>query len=421
MLKDVALVLRGSIVAQAIGFLFLPLLARLLAPEAFGNLQLFASILTLMLVFSTLRYEVAILRARDGRRLAAVVRLCLMLTLAMTLVFAAATAVIWAGWLAIPAPPFPLWLLLLSFVFASLGATLGLLVTRLRAFRTSGNAKIVQSIAYVGTAVPLAAGWSGGSTLILADAAGKLVNVLFLLGWARRHAPGLWGRVPRRDLRRVAARYREYPSISVPGTLLNTLGAVLSPFMMFAVFSADQAGYFGLVDRTLALPLALVTVSVAQVYTGQFANDLRTPGKSLQADFNALVRNMALLGAGPLVVGVLAAPALFEFAFGPEWRTAGEYAQLLTPTFFLILVSSPTNMVLTVLGHQRLQMVWEAGRLIAQVALWSAVLHFGLSPYAAVLGHSVILGGFSLAYLLLARHMVIRSDARRNAARGARA
>src|SRR5438132_12681156 len=122
MLKDVALVLRGTVIAQVIGFLALPLLSRLLAPEAFGNLQLFTSILTLMLVFSTLRYEIAILRARDGRRLAAVVRLCLLLILASTLVFGAAVALVWAGWLGIPQPPFPLWLLLLSFAIASVGA-----------------------------------------------------------------------------------------------------------------------------------------------------------------------------------------------------------------------------------------------------------------------------------------------------------
>jgi O-antigen/teichoic acid export membrane protein len=422
MLKDVALVLRGSIVAQVIGFLALPLLSRLLAPEAFGDLQLFNAVLTLMLVFGTMRYEVAILRARDGRGLAAVVRLCLVLTLVATLIFGVVMAVFWEGWLPwLPTPPFPVWLLLASFMVASVGAILGLLVTRLRAFRTSGYAKIVQSSVNITAAISLAAAYGGGATLIIADAVGKLANVLFLLGWAQRHTVGLWRRVSQRDLRRMASRYREYPQVNVAGNWFNVLGAVLSPFMMYTVFSSELAGYFGLVDRTLALPLALITASVAQVYTGRFAADLRDTGKSLQADFDALVRNMALLGAGPLVVGLLTAPALFEFVFGPEWRTAGEYAQILGPTFFLILISSPTNMVLTVLGHQALQMAWEMGRLAGQVAMWSAVLYFDLSPHTAVLGHSIVLGSSSLAYLLVARHMVIRSDAKRNAARGAEA
>ena len=45
MLKNTLTVLRGTVVAQAIGFMALPILTRLFTPEAFGQLQLYQSAL----------------------------------------------------------------------------------------------------------------------------------------------------------------------------------------------------------------------------------------------------------------------------------------------------------------------------------------------------------------------------------------
>ena len=53
--------LRGTVAAQLVGLLALPLLARWFAPEAFGVLQAMQSVLALLLVVSAGRMEIAIL------------------------------------------------------------------------------------------------------------------------------------------------------------------------------------------------------------------------------------------------------------------------------------------------------------------------------------------------------------------------
>ena len=84
MIRDIATVMRGTVIAQAIGFAALPILSRMFMPEAFGHYQLFISLLTLLLVFPTLRYEVALLRASGAREFRALAQLCLILILVVT-------------------------------------------------------------------------------------------------------------------------------------------------------------------------------------------------------------------------------------------------------------------------------------------------------------------------------------------------
>ena len=84
MLRGILAVLSGAIVSQAIGIGALPLLARLYSPEAFGALQIYMSAIGVLMMFTTLRYEVAILLPEDRTELAHLVWLCVVLNVALT-------------------------------------------------------------------------------------------------------------------------------------------------------------------------------------------------------------------------------------------------------------------------------------------------------------------------------------------------
>ena len=64
--SNVFRVLRGSLVAQAIGFAALPLLSRLYEPSAFGAVQAIVSVVTVLLIVSSLRLELALLSVEDN-------------------------------------------------------------------------------------------------------------------------------------------------------------------------------------------------------------------------------------------------------------------------------------------------------------------------------------------------------------------
>ncbi len=118
MLKNSFIALQGTIIAQGIGFLFLPVLTRLYTPAAFGTYQLYMSVLMLLLVVASLRYEIALLTAEKDGEERAVLRLCLSLNLLAAILTLVVSTIILAShpdWLKVPEPV--LWLLSVS-VFA---------------------------------------------------------------------------------------------------------------------------------------------------------------------------------------------------------------------------------------------------------------------------------------------------------------
>ena len=81
----------------------------------------------------------------------------------------------------------------------------------------------------------------------------------------------------------------------------------------------------------------------------------------------AKIGNMAK-GLGSLrLVFFFLAPWLFPFVFGQKWKMAGEYAQILTPMFFLKFITSPLSSMYIIAQKQRLE-------LIGQIFLFSSVL-----------------------------------------------
>ena len=178
--------------------------------------------------------------------------------------------------------------------------------------------------------------------------------------------------------------------MSVPGTLINVVGGILTPLMIYATFDANASGQYALLERSLSLPLGLVIVSVSQVFTSQFAASFRTDrGQAIHA-FNKIVKVMALAGMAPVLLLVLAGPTLFALLFGEQWRTAGELARVMAPAYWSMLVVGTVNMVVTVVGYQKTQTAWEIIRLASMVALWLMVPRLGLSLGQAVLGHAAV-------------------------------
>ena len=157
-----------------------------------------------------------------------------------------------------------------------------------------------------------------------------------------------------------------------------------------------------MVERGLTIPIALIITAVSQVYMAGFAEAVRNPAQSAPAQFRKVVVGMAWLGVLPVFLLLAFGPIIFTTAFGPQWEVAGEFARILAPAYWLLLISGAVNMTIMLLGRQKTQMAWEVGRLVAMLALWTAVPLLGLSAMTAVILHSLVTSGSCVAYLAMA-------------------
>jgi teichuronic acid exporter len=406
MIRNVFTVMRGTVIGQGLGLLVLPLLTRLYDPTAFGHFQLYQSATVVLVVFVSLRFEVALLRAGEGSELHATLALCIL----STLVTASALSLAWAGvairWPQIYAmcPVSPL-LLGPAIVLIGIFQFLGYLVTREQLYGVSANSKVTQAGSYalfasVFGVLRLSLG------LIVADILSRLVASIVLLQAMRRMGFRGLRELNPSDLTAAAYKFREFPLITVFGGLINSAGAVLTPIMIYTKFSPAISGQFALVERAISFPIAMLVGAISQVYMANFAKAVRSNPDQVIAQFRSLLRMLVLVGAMPALIGFFIGPPLFSIVFGQEWRVAGDLARIMIPAYLIIFIYGGVNMTLMLLGRQVLQTIWEIFRLGCMLVFWGFFVRPGMSVNTVVTMHALILGGVSLTFLVLAEYGV---------------
>ncbi len=403
MVRDVGTLMRGTLIAQGIGLLLLPVISRLYTPAAFGAFGFYQAAILLLTVIACMRYDQAILTAADEKEAVALFQLCAVVGAVMALLLLVPVAVMDRLGVArqVSGALSPYWLVPGMFI-SGLTLAANAALTRLADFKGAAASKMTQAAAnsatslMVGLTVP-----GGGPGLILADQIGKLGAV----GVAIARLPAGLAPLLRVDLAALAAlarRFGDFPRLSVLGGLMNNGGSFLTPALIYWLYGASTAGQFALVDRTVSLPLGLVIITFSQAFSSHYARLLREDARAAVPYFAALIRMAALAGLAPLALALVLSPVAFPLIFGAQWREAGIYAQLLAVMYYSSLVVGPVNTALVVAGKLRWQLGWELARLILLVAMWGAVVVLGYGPLWALGGYALVSTLVNFAYIWLA-------------------
>jgi O-antigen/teichoic acid export membrane protein len=370
--RHVLTLLTGTGLAQLIALAASPLLSRLFAPEDFGVFALFQSVVALLAILATGRYELAIVLPEsddDGWQL-------LLLALAITAGVTGLSLLVVAlggGWIAQASghaslAPW-LYLLPLSVALTAVVNTLGCWSNRRRQYTQLAGNRVVQSAGGVAATVGLgAAGWAAPG-LLLGGALGQSIAAA-LLGWQAR---GDARPVDRPRARALAQQYLNFPRINLPHALLDALQASALLAVMGAAFGSQVLGWYAFALRIARTPLAMLGASIGQVFQ-QRAAQLWNEGGDLAGLARSTSSKLALF-ALPFVALMLFAPDLFAWAFGAEWREAGAQARLLTPWMVLSFLTSPLSQLPLVVGQQgwalAFGVAYQVSMLLPYVLAWA--------------------------------------------------
>ncbi len=358
--SDVFKLVSGTAVAQVIGILTAPLLSRLFAPEAFGIAALFTSVVAVIGVFTTMRYERAIMLPATDEEAANLVGV----SLTITLIISALTAVL--IWVAkdpllriLNAPELAPYLPLtaLGAFFSSVIVTLNYWHSRLKRFGRMSVVRITNSVVTTTTTIAVGyAGYVSGGSMIGARLTGQAVAMGVLGGQIWKADNGLFRSAINKEMMLSGIkRYRKFPFYTTWATLLNTVSWQLPTFLLSAYFSTEIVGFYSLGFRIVQLPMSLIGRSISQVFF-QRTSEANHQG-SLAALVESTFRQLTLLGLFPMILLSFIGADLFAVFFGPTWREAGIYLQILSPWAFVWFISSPLSFLGTVFEKQEFSLL----------------------------------------------------------------
>jgi O-antigen/teichoic acid export membrane protein len=369
LLKNIFTVLSGSILAQALGLLALPVLTRLYSSHDFGRFQVYFSCLNVLMMVAALRYELALLvvpeQSAYEKLLKSIVRVAggvfIIFTLAVV-VFGATLDEKFMHHSGV------VYVLPVALLIAGFFQTMTYLPMRNRNYSVSAVAKVIQSAVYVFSAFIFAWSHVMAFGLIVADLSSRLVSAFAIVKKTPETLRILTARISGDDLRETLVQFQKYPMITFPGTLISALSAALIPLVFASFFGLEMAGQYALVDRFILAPVAILAGAIMQVFTGELSENARSNPERLNQTFRRAVVLLAAISILPCVLGYYMAPALVPFVFGSKWMLAGQLCSLAMPVAFVSFVSAPVTMTIVICQRQLIQFSWELFRFAVMLA-----------------------------------------------------
>ena len=347
--------LSATILGQILGILVMPLLSRLYTPADFGIYQLFFSVVALTASFSCFSYSSAINLPEKHGDAANIVMLSVffvLITAVVTTVFLRVCSVYIDQVLNTPDLSSYILLLPLAIIFNSVAYVLGFWLSRREKFGIIAKGNLFSSV--TGKTVSVGLGILSPSPLGLIT--GTIVNdATIVLIFLRRIMADLhfFKEVSYDRIKQLAIRYKKFPQYELPAKLAGAAAIQCIPFMLAFFFSPVIVGFYAMSVLIINLPLKLVGNSFSSVFYQKICAEKNLTGNLKNIVQSVHTRLISIGMFGCLVVMIIG-PELFSFVFGDAWLTAGRYAQILMPGFFVMFISVPLLSIINVTEKQEI-------------------------------------------------------------------
>jgi O-antigen/teichoic acid export membrane protein len=372
--RNVAILASGTAIAQAIPIAISPILTRIYSPSDFGMAALYFSIVSILAVVVTGRYEQAITLPIEDEDAVAIsfftVKISIIISFALYIpifLFGQSIAEALGNQDLTP------WLYLLpvTLIVTTLFSVIQFWLNRKSQYRDMAQNRVANS-AYISITTVLFGLMKNTGGMILGGTLGKLFASLFILKKVKSSYSDLLNKNCREKENAVARTYIKHPKQLAPAGLIGVIAQQLPIFIISNSFAAAATGFYSLAYRLVSLPTELIAKAIGDVYRQKIADAYNKKGdfRSIYLKTLGLTSSIAIL---PFSLLYLVAPDLFGIVFGKEWRVAGEYAQILVVSSFFQFVFTPLDKGAVVVGATTYVFIWNILRfaLYTLLAIWT--------------------------------------------------
>ena len=344
----------GTTIAQGILFLIVPILSRLYSDELFGLYFVFMSIVMILKVITTLRFELAIILPKEDKDAVNLVFLTLSINLIVSILLAMLVFLFhdfFNSLLGEKNLGKYLYLIPISTFLTGFYETFNYWNNRIKKYKNISYSKILKSTS-VGS-WNIVFGFSGFKNfgLIPGQIFGLFISGLFLFITSIKEISKLIKYV---SFKRTVFLIKKYKNIPQFNTLINLLVNVSNevPILMLTnYFGASTVGLYGMANRIIASPSELISKSVGQVFF-QKASEIFNNNGDLHSFLKKTYWNMLKIALLIFIPALIISPSL-KYILGVEWLQTGYYAMLIIPLFFLKFMNNPVSSVFVILNQQK--------------------------------------------------------------------
>ncbi len=409
-LKAISLLVGGTVFAQGLAILALPVLTRIYSPTDFSLFAVYTSLIMIISVASCLRFEIAIPIPEEKSEAVNLVVLSFLSNLLISLLLLIIVALFHQQIIQILGQSeFSglIWLVPVGVFFLGVYNTFQYWATRQKQFKTIAKTRITQSIFGVTTQVSLGIlgffsfGLIVGQIVKVSAGIGKLIkNFLY-------DSAGILKKISFFSLKKTFIKNDKFPKFSTLEALANTAGVQLPIIFIASKVGGGEAGYLMLAMQVMAIPIAFIGSAVSQVYLANAPEELK---KGKLKDFTIkCLYSLLKIGVVPLIFISILSPYAFPIIFGSEWGRSGEMMVWMIPWFCFQVLVSPISMSLNILNQQKIALLLQVIGLI--IRYFGLCILFYLSITSKLFEYYAISGGvFYFIYLCFVVYIINAHD-----------
>lgn len=398
--KNVLTLMTGTTIAQAIPVAISPILTRIYTPEDFGILALFNTICVVFGVIINGRYEMAIMLPKYQKDSLVLLKISFLIAVSISM-FSLLLIVFFHDYLIefIGQESLSLWLYVCPLVFLLLGMynALNYYYSRQKKFKSIAKSSVYKSVGLSSGQLVFSYIKNGAFGLISGKVLSIIIAPMYLLFNTQLTFKDVF-KINLKNMRQMAIKYKEFPMFSVPSALLNT-GSMEMPIIILAkYFSSTITGYFSLAHKSISLPMSMISKSFGQVLF-QTVSDLKSNGKEVSQEVFSVYKKLVLIGCLPLSIIFTYGDWIFSFVFGNEWSQAGIYASYLSPWLFMVFITSPLSLLMSVFDKLKQSLMYNSLTFISRLFVLLLGVFYFKDVSITIIFFSLI--GFLLNYGLL--------------------
>ena len=384
--KGVIIIGSGVAISQIFGIVFIPIITRLYPPAIYGTLAVFTSLLSILLVMSTFKYDftISITEKDDDAEYLFILSLFIVSVLTIILFL---ILMYWGNYLAglyhfeFIAPYY--WLFCVGFFGSSLYSLLTYWNLRTKNYLEITKTKITQSVSGSVCKIFFGILSFGSLGLIGGEIIGRIVGIGTL---GRKILPKIWVSMQTLDinkLKSLAYKYRKFPIFSLPSGIINEIALQIPTLFMASLFGFQIVGLYALSYSILVLPISLVSGSIEQVYIAESSELFRKKSDKILPLYLATTKKLFIYGAPVILIAAVLSPILFPLIFGNAWKDAGMFALPLSVMVIAQFVVSSTDR-LDLYGYNLWTLSWNICRTFLVILIFYLALILKFTPIETI-------------------------------------
>ena len=385
----------GTLVAQTLPIVASPILTRIYTPDDYGVLAIYAAILSIISVFSLLRYELAIPQTdKDVDALALVhlsICICLILTFFCFCIIASGGHS-FAAFIGLEKDSKILYLLPLGFFINGMIKLARYWFLKKENYKQMSAISITQSFGTSTGQVLL-----GYSSFFYGLVWGQIFGLILASAYVSKQLLRSFKIfvITAGDLKniyRMMIKYRKLPIYSSVGALADSFSLHLPMFAINKIFGNSILGSFSFTFKVLNLPLSALSQSLSQIVFQKvcvFANE--APEKISPFLLKTSFWLLCLSTPFTLCFLFFGRP-IFSFIFGQDWADAGEMASILVLAVSFRFCVSPLSGVLALEKNVKWGTYWQLTYVITIATTLFVSRHLDFQLFLIVfLMHEIVL------------------------------